>query len=128
MGLDMYLFRRLRNKHPNSPKDKEAAYWRKANQIHQWFVKNVQDGVDDCEIHNEVTRDVLEELLDTCRIVAEDPSRAEELLPSQSGFFFGSTAYDEGYFLDITDTIEILERVIEETNFETEMIYYLSWW
>ena len=27
-----------------------AAYWRKANQIHGWFVKNVQDDEDDCRL------------------------------------------------------------------------------
>lgn len=26
----------------------ETAYWRKANQIHKWFVDNVQQGKDDC--------------------------------------------------------------------------------
>ncbi len=29
----------------------DAAYWRKANQIHDWFVKNVQDGEDNCNPH-----------------------------------------------------------------------------
>ena len=26
-----------------------AAYWRKANAIHKWFVDNVQDGEDNCQ-------------------------------------------------------------------------------
>lgn len=25
----------------------EVAYWRKANHIHNWFVQNIQDGIDD---------------------------------------------------------------------------------
>lgn len=41
----------------------EAGCWRKANQIHNWFVKNVQDGDDDCKAHY-VTREQLQELLD----------------------------------------------------------------
>lgn len=28
----------------------EVMYWRKSNQIHNWFVKNVQNGVDDVYI------------------------------------------------------------------------------
>ena len=40
-------------------------YWRKANAIHHWFVKNVQDGVDDCEEH-EVSNEKLRELYNTC--------------------------------------------------------------
>lgn len=47
----------------------EVGYWRKANQIHNWFVENVQDGVDDCDYHNEVTKETLEELLDVCERV-----------------------------------------------------------
>ena len=43
MGLDMYLIRGTwEDDH------EEVGYWRKANQIHKWFVDNVQDGVDDC--------------------------------------------------------------------------------
>lgn len=47
------------------------AYWRKANQIHNWFVQNVQDGEDDCDYHDEVTKELLEELLETCETVLE---------------------------------------------------------
>ena len=49
----------------------EIGYWRKANQIHNWFVKNVQDGEDDCHYHNEVTKEVLEELLAICQKVLD---------------------------------------------------------
>ena len=31
--------------------EEEVGYWRKANQIHKWFVDNVQDGEDNCELH-----------------------------------------------------------------------------
>lgn len=44
----------------------EVGYWRKANQIHAFFVKNVQDGEDDCNYHNECTKEILEDLLDRC--------------------------------------------------------------
>jgi len=27
----------------------EVGYWRKANQIHNWFVENVQNGIDECQ-------------------------------------------------------------------------------
>ena len=47
----------------------EVGYWRKANQIHKWFVENIQDGVDDCDYHREVTEEDLRELLHTCRMV-----------------------------------------------------------
>ena len=49
----------------------QVGYWRKSNQIHRWFVENVQDGEDDCQYHNECTNEILEELLDTCKTVLE---------------------------------------------------------
>lgn len=41
-----------RNSEPEYDEDmygKQLMYWRKANQIHNWFVQNCQGGVDDCE-------------------------------------------------------------------------------
>lgn len=42
-----------------------VGYWRKANQIHKWFVDNVQDGNDDCKSYYVSTED-LEKLLNIC--------------------------------------------------------------
>jgi len=102
----------------------EAGYWRKANQIHRWFVENVQDGVDNCGDYY-VERNQLQALLDLCKIVQKDHSKAEELLPSASGFFFGGTDYDEWYYNDIENTISILEDALEDENGE---YYYTSSW
>lgn len=112
----------------------QVGYWRKANSIHNWFVEHVQGGVDDCRYHEEVTKETLEWLLDVCQEVLDnyengkDFSIAEELLPTQCGFFFGSTAYDEWYIEDIKRTIDIITQVLETTDFETQMIYYVSSW
>ena len=58
----------------------------------------------------------------------KDSSVAEELLPSTSGFFFGSTDYDEYYVDDIKNTIDIINKVLETTDFDTQMLYYGSSW
>jgi hypothetical protein len=102
----------------------EAGYWRKANQIHQWFVENVQDGVDNCSDYY-VGSDKLEELLDLCKKVQADNSLAEELLPTASGFFFGGTQYDEWYYKDIDNTIQILEEALADKGGD---FYYSSSW
>ena len=120
---------------------KQVGYWRKANEIHNWFVENVQDGDDDCDYHNECTRGILEDLLHTCKTVLDscattyrdgkvviDASVAEELLPRCRGFFFGGDGYDEYYVSDIVDTIKILEDVLATTDFETQMVFYISSW
>lgn len=55
-----------------------AGYWRKANQIHSWFVQNVQDGEDDCQTYY-VSREKLGELLAVVRQVLE----ASELIDGE---------------------------------------------
>jgi hypothetical protein len=104
-----------------------AAYWRKANAIHGWFVKKVQEGVDECK-DTPVSREQLQELIDTCKAVLADNSKASELLPSQSGFFFGSTDYNEWYFNDLAYTVEQLERVLSTEVFKKCDFYYRSSW
>lgn len=143
MGLDMYLYKntwlpfkdeeRARIAIVGLPDIKmsrvryvveEIGYWRKANAIHRWFVNNVQDGVDDCK-HYYVSKVQLKELLELVKEVKENPDDAEELLPTTSGFFFGSTAYDEFYKEDLERTIGILEEAIASDYCE---IYYHSSW
>ena len=103
-----------------------VAYWRKANAIHQWFVDNCQDGTDDCRPAY-VSREQLEELLNLAKQVKADPSLASELLPTSSGFFFGSTEYDEYYMQDIDNTIEQLEQVLTTTSNDWYFEYQSSW-
>ena len=161
MGLDMYLFKVKKNK--DMPVDEitygdEIAYWRKANQIHNWFVNNVQNKNDDCRTYN-VSEQKLTDLLNTCKLVSmscnlikgkvergqefkdgklvpiigdgmviEDKTVAEKLLPTQSGFFFGSTQYDEWYLETIQDTINQIDQILDTTDFDTECILYHASW
>ena len=106
----------------------EVGYWRKVNAVHKWFVDNVQDGEDDCVYHRPVTKDDLEALFELCREVLADHSRASELLPNTSGFFFGSQQYDDWYFVDIENTANLCKKLIEETDFEKYELYYRSSW
>jgi len=150
MGLDMYLEKRtyVRQWSHQTPEEQynvevtkggqpvkidpkrvtyvieEVGYWRKQNQIHQWFVENVQNGEDNCAEYC-VSKGQLEDLLEICKKILNDNSLAEELLPTASGFFFGGTEYDEWYFDGIQNTIEILEGVLSDT---TADYYYSSSW
>jgi hypothetical protein len=103
----------------------EVGYWRKANQIHNWFVENVQNGIDECQ-ESYVSREQLQSLLDICRIVKIDKDKAPQLLSTQSGFFFGGTEYDEWYFNDIDNTIEIIEEALSDENAD-DFAYRASW-
>lgn len=99
-----------------------VAYWRKANAIHRWFVQNCADGEDDCRAMF-VPYKKLVELRDLCEKVLADHSKAAELLPTQDGFFFGSTEYDEWYFNDVKHTLEVLKDIDENGTYE----YEASW-
>ena len=106
----------------------KVAYWRKANAIHKWFVDNVQDGEDDCKAHRELTKSDLLTLRDLAHEVYTNPDLAEDLLPTQSGFFFGNTSYGEWYMEDIKNTIEQIDNILASTDFNTEALYYVSSW
>jgi hypothetical protein len=105
----------------------EAGYWRKANHIHKWFVDNVQNGVDNCREHL-VTTEELEKLLELVNEVLRNRDKAQELLPTSNGFFFGSDSYGEGYFDDLIQTKAIIENVLSIDDFNRYDIYYQSSW
>lgn len=101
--------------------DVPYAYWRKANAIHRWFVDFSQEE-DQCQ-EIKITGKQLKQLIDLCEQVLKEPERAGELLPTQDGFFFGSTKYDEYYYEDLEYTLKILKDVQDDDEF----IYQASW-
>lgn len=140
----------------------EVGYWRKANQIHRWFVEEVQGGEDDCRDYY-VSREQLLKLRDLCKRVLDvvvttdgavnhgrayttnregetvetiiqkkgevivNPEVAEELLPTQSGCFFGQTDYDQFYLDDLRHTVEILDPLLNEDDDSGDYFYRSSW-
>ena len=183
MGLDMYLEKRTYVKNWDHTEKKykvsltkdgkkvmavkperisyiieEVGYWRKANQIHNWFTQNCADG--DVEKDTMCVQDYeLEELLKAVNTVLkasklidgkisngqryedgkwvdimvdgktiEDPTVAKDLLPTASGFFFGGTNYDEYYIEDLKHTKEILEKILKEDSEGYADYYYNASW
>lgn len=155
MGLDSYLYQRHYvsgyNHQDQESKDKFAdivkqidpslylgdnrhmyvevcvGYWRKANAIHKWFC-GLDGGKDECQsIH--VSEDNLRTLRALCQAVLLEPAIAQDVLPTQSGFFFGSTDIDEWYMQDLKSTIEIIDGVIDRLTPDgyPEFIYRASW-
>jgi len=178
MGLDMYLHRKTyvgeydENKEVDISREtlekqgvsfnkieyieEQSMYWRKANAIHNWFVKNVQDGEDDCReyyVSNEQLRELLEtinKVLDASEMVdgdvcnsrtcidgkwisnmesgkvVKDTSVARKLLPTTEGFFFGGVEYDEYYIETLETTRDCLSEVLSRPD--NSFYYYHSSW
>lgn len=105
----------------------EVAYWRKANAIHNWFVENCQNGIDECQT-TPVTPEQLQSLLDLCRTVLNNPDGAPDNLPTTEGFFFGGTEYDEYYREEVENTVKKLEKVLETVSpIGWYVCYHASW-
>lgn len=105
----------------------EIAYFRKSNQLRNWIVQNTDYSEDDDCVNLAITRDCLRTLLNDIDNVLSNHSKAEELLPTKSGFFFGSTEYDEYYFDDLRYIREQLESIINTTT-DDDIILYYEWW
>ena len=141
MGLDMYLYKetfiwKFGNNLPTLTVDypgvrpervsaitETCGQWRKANAIHNWFVTHAQDGVDGCQ-KTYVSKQQLQALLGLVHNVLADHSSAPAQLPTEGGFFFGSTDYDDYYFEDLELTQKILEGALAEEG----VYYYQSSW
>lgn len=180
MGLDMYLSKKTYVKHWDHNGDnnykititkggkpttidpkrisyitEELMYWRKANQIHGWFVSHCEELIPDVKYH--VTLKDLKNLLQDCRAVIDmlenspkktikvhtgfadgentysdvevyDNESVMDILPPTSGFFFGSEEIDEYYLEDIHETISfITEELKSNPDDYEEYEYYASW-
>jgi hypothetical protein len=156
MGLDMYLTKRtyVKNWDYTSEKQKisitlsgntrginpdriefieeEMLYWRKANAIHNWFVENCQEGIDNCQ-PSEVSRNDLQKLLSVVNLILDEADTtdrdviAKKMLPPQNGFFFGSAEIDSWYYKDLKNTQEGLKSILAERDRDESYIYRSSW-
>jgi hypothetical protein len=154
MGLDMYLSRKhyVKNWNHTPPKKRfaltverggapyteidtakvshiveQVAYWRKANAIHGWFVRECAGGVDDCkEVY--IPKEKLRDLVALCKVVLAEPTQAKNLLPPTEGFFFGQYEVDEYYMDDMRSTVEQLSPYVSDEASEADGFYYLASW
>lgn len=55
-------------------------------------------------------------------------AKLEEIMPTQSGFFFGGTDYSAYYFQTVEETLEIVKQVLENGDFDKEVYLYHSSW
>lgn len=110
-----------------------TAYWRKANAVHGWFVRNVQDGVDECQLSN-VDVEQLAKLAYDCQSALDawgkrDYVLASEIMPPMSGFFFGGYELDDYWAAGLVYAMERLEFVVRQSIWLKGMsfAYQASW-
>lgn len=143
MGLDMYMVR-VNNKTCKPIKEggnivsfdskiDEVAYWRKENTLHRFILE--QTGADpnmNCtyvEVPYEVLYDFIGRANDILKARGHNREfLANKLLPTQSGFFFGSTDYDKWYYQSLKDIRADFRKIIQTTDFLNQTLYYSCWW
>lgn len=121
-------------------------YYRKANQIQNYFEEHYyEDGNDyDGDDYNNIvtkvddlTIDDIIEHIDNIETSENKEETAKEEFPTTEGFFYGSTEYDESYFVsnnefenDLIELKEIRNEInqkLENTDYHA-VITYSSWW
>ena len=81
----------------------EDAYFRKVNFLFKYYE-------DRGKMHDQyyafTDASDIDDIIDRCERVLKNHELANELLPTQSGFFFGGTDYDGWYFSDVKDCLK----------------------
>lgn len=113
--------------------DKEVAYFRKVNLLVEYF--NYEDDCSDMVVTKEQLEELIRKAQHLIEFAKEHPAGSNEFkdeasvtLPTQSGFFFGSTNYDEWYLGDLENIVRNLSPVISETDFDRYDIIFHCWW
>ena len=115
MGLDITL--------KTSKSDK---YFRKVNFLIPFVESKLDHELGDCEVVK-LTKEDLEELVGRCEEVLSDHSKAEELLPTCCGFFFGSTEYDDWYFQDVQEVHDAVSDLLSTMTGRMKASFS-AWW
>ena len=84
------------------------AYFRKVNFLFNYF-ESITGTMHD-QWFAFVTPEDVDDIIDRCEKVLKNHHLAHSLLPTQSGFFFGSTDYDKWYFHDVKDCLKQMKK------------------
>lgn len=118
MGLLVGLHRNKENE-----VEREVAFWHKQPFIHYWFIKHI-----DYEEYgkNECSKEVLEKLLDSCNKCLETDDVNEWKKYFDYVFYYPENKSEEKFRHYIEWTKEQIEKVLKETDWETETIRYFA--
>lgn len=99
-----------------------VGYFRKVNCVYRYFEDKLTDET------AWVTKDECEDIVKRCSAVLENPDLASELMPTRSGFFFGSTEYDKYYFSDLKNIRKQFKSFIKYFKTDDDLMFiHMSW-
>ena len=100
----------------------EVAYFRKVNFLIPFF------GYEENCSNIEIDKYQVEDLIEACKEVLASHDKASFLLPTQAGFFFGSTDYDDWYFDDVQNVKEKFEEILADFDRDEDILLMHCWW
>lgn len=109
---------------------RDVVYWRKENAVHSYMVNNLQRGKDDCGEYI-LSKEFLTQFKEDLEGVLSGELDCKEVLPTKSGFFFGSIEYDEYYYKSLRYSYDEIEKLLKEYDEDIEegyIYYYGSSW
>lgn len=124
MGLDIFF--ESKNK-----ENEEVAYFRKVNFLLPYF------GYKENCTHIEITKQKVTDIVDDCKKLLKIykthsqryfVKKAKEIMPTESGFFFGSIKYDEWYVHDLKEVLVTFSILLETFDFETDTLLMCCSW
>lgn len=153
MGLDMYLFKVKRERVAYWRKANAIHDWFASHCAPDGELENCEDYLVTKEQLIEL-RDTCEKVLKASKLVVgqvvdgevynyetqrfepcyeigktiEDPSLAQELLPTKEGFYFGPMQYDEYYVNSLKNTIKQINDILADVDFDEYAVVYHAWW
>jgi hypothetical protein len=121
MALEMQL-------HTIGKDEKVLIYWQQANGIRQWIIKHA--GLNPkMQVSTRLSKHDIADLIDDMQTVirSDEKAKASEILPTSSGYGFGSMDYDVRYFVDLINSCLAL-KTIHSKMADDEMLMYAERW
>lgn len=132
MGLDIWVYVGENKEKIKRDEFQREYYYRKANWLFDFFAKNVEEIKNFNDINEvnardiELNVDIIKKLVESCKEVLKDHSKASTLLPTCKGFFFGNTEYNDNYFDDVEQVLSDMEDLLRfmKDNPDSVIIYH----
>lgn len=127
MGLDQWL-----NAYDYDDTEYFEFTYRKINFLRNWMIKNTdltdESDTDIVDVYiDSDTDNSLVKLLNDCNEVLKNNDKADELLPTLDGFFFGGCDYDKWYFEDVKQVRDDIQAIIDNKD-KIAYVTYQDWW